>query len=144
MDRDASTGFTLIELMTSIAIVAILSAIAFPSYTDYVRRGRIAEATAALAAHRVSLEQYYQDHRSYGAGSACGVAAPTGAAFSYACETGNSGQAFLVTATGGSARGMAGFIYTVDHSGLRRTTGLPGGWGTAPLDCWVSTKGGAC
>ena len=144
MDRDASTGFTLIELMISIAIIAILSAIAFPSYTDYVRRGRIAEATAALAAQRVSLEQYYQDHRSFGAGSACGVAAPPDAAFRYACETSDGGQAFLVTATGGSAQGMTGFIYTIDHGGLRRTTGLPATWGTAPLDCWVTARGGAC
>ena len=38
-------GFTLIEVMIVVAIVAILSAVALPSYNDYVTRGRIPDAT---------------------------------------------------------------------------------------------------
>ena len=41
-------GFTLIELMIVVAVVAILSSIAYPSYTEYVRRGHRAEARAGL------------------------------------------------------------------------------------------------
>ena len=41
-------GFTLIEVMIVVAIVAILSAIALPSYTEYIRRGNRAEARAGL------------------------------------------------------------------------------------------------
>jgi type IV pilus assembly protein PilE len=144
MDRAPSAGFTLIELLISIGIVAILSAVAFPSYTNHVRRGHLAEAAAALATLRVSLEQYYQDHRRYGAGSGCGVSLPAAREFSYSCETAADGQGFLATATGNRARGMGDFVYTIDHAGMRRTTGLPAGWGTAPRDCWVSGEGGAC
>lgn len=144
MDRDASAGFTLIELLISIAIVAILSALAIPSYADYLKRGRAAEAVARLGTLRVSMEQYYQDNRNYGANDACGVVLPAGVDFSYTCTTSDSAQGFLATATGTSARGMALFVYTIDHSGLRRTTGLPAGWGATPQDCWISSKGGAC
>ena len=48
MKRQAQRGFTLIELMIVVAIVGILSAIAYPSYQEYVRRGHRAEARAGL------------------------------------------------------------------------------------------------
>jgi type IV pilus assembly protein PilE len=139
-----SAGFTLIELLISIAIVAILSALALPSYTDHVRRGHVAEAVAALATLRVSLEQYYQDNRRYGADGGCGVTLPSAREFAYKCQTPADGQGFLASATGDPARGMGSFIYTIDHAGMRRTTGLPESWGTTPRDCWVGAKGGAC
>ena len=144
MDRAPSAGFTLIELLISIAIVAILSAVAFPSYTDHVRRGHAAVAATALTTLRVSLEQHYQDNRRYGADGGCGVTLPAAGEFSYRCETAADGQGFLVVATGDSARGMGDFIYTIDHAGLRRTTGLPPGWGATPRDCWVGSKDGTC
>ena len=50
-------GFTLIELMITVAIVGILGAIAYPSYTEYVRRGHRAEARAGLLQAQQWLER---------------------------------------------------------------------------------------
>ena len=50
-------GFTLIELMITVAIVGILGAIAYPSYTEYVRRGHRAEARAGLLQAQMWLER---------------------------------------------------------------------------------------
>jgi type IV pilus assembly protein PilE len=147
--RQRRAGFTLIEVMITVAIIAILAAVALPSYRDYVMRGRITEATNALSETRARLEQFYQDNRHYGSSAdGCGVAMPAGDAFDFTCSSGagaapwGTNQAYLIVATG--TGGMAGFVYTVDHQGRRRTTGLPAGWGEVPRDCWVTRRGGTC
>src|SRR5882762_5354039 len=71
-------GFTLIELMMAVVIVAILSTLALPSYTRYLQRGDLVEGTQALSQYRVQMEQWYQDNNTYAdaAGAACGVNPP--------------------------------------------------------------------
>ncbi len=143
-----SAGFTLIELMITVAIIGILAAVAIPAYTDYVTRGKIPEATSTLASMRIQLEQYYQDNRDYGSDDAhCGVPNPAAANFVYKCDWGAGGtkQSYTITATGEAGRGMSGFTYTIDQAGNRRTTTVPNAaWGAAPLECWVVRKGGGC
>lgn len=58
-------AFTLIELMIVVAIIGILSSIAYPNYRDYVIRSEDALAKAALAELSVNLEQYYIENNSY-------------------------------------------------------------------------------
>lgn len=58
-------GFTLIELMISLAIVAILVAIAYPAYNDYVIRSRRAEAKRALVTAAQFLERRYSTQNTY-------------------------------------------------------------------------------
>lgn len=140
-------GFTLIEMMITVAIIGILAAIAVPMYSDYVTRGKIPEATSALASMRIRLEQYYQDNRHYGSDDEnCGVPKPSSDNFSYSCNWGAIGtnQGYTIVATGIESRGMKDFEYTIDQAGSRQTTKLPTNWGTYPVSCWVTKKGGGC
>jgi type IV pilus assembly protein PilE len=140
-------GFTLIELMITVAVIAVLAAVAYPSYTDYVRRGRVPEATGALMTARVRLEQYYQDNRNYGSTStACGVSFANTTAFTLSCNCGASGctnQNYVVTATGNASAGMSGYTFTINELNERRTTAFPGATGL-PAACWLTKKGGTC
>jgi type IV pilus assembly protein PilE len=59
------SGFTLIEVLITVAIIGILSAVAYPSYTDYVTQSNRTEAKRELARVANKMEQYYVDHRTY-------------------------------------------------------------------------------
>ena len=133
-------GFTLIEVMIVVAIVAILATLTLPAYGDYVRRAKVPAGLEALAAYSLRMEQYYQDHGSYaGTGTACGVPLPSGIAhFSIACSA-SSATAYTATATGHGT--LEGYAYTVDHTGTRKTSAHPKGRPTG--NCW-SVRGGAC
>ena len=116
-----SRGFTLIELMIAVAIVAILAAVALPSYTEYVRRGRVTEAISTLSGMRVKMEQFFQDNRTYAGACAVNTVAPmpTSANFDYACPTLNATQ-YSITATGKGGSSVDGFQYTIDQANASR------------------------
>ena len=145
MARRRLAGFTLIELMVAVAVVAVLAVIAYPSYVQYVRRGKIVEALGELAATRVKLEQYYQDHRDYGStATACGVSLPSEPSFSFSCNWGSGGtsQSYLMTATGLASGGMSGYVYTIDHNNTQQTVQFAGD--TVNASCWLKKQGESC
>ncbi|MEF9962869.1 MAG: type IV pilin protein [Comamonas sp.] len=134
-------GFTLIEVMIVVAIVAILAAIALPSYSEYIKRGQIVEGITPLADMGAKMEQFYQDNRTYVGACDSRIAAKPGdtARFGYGCSPGAS--TFTVTATGRGA--MDGFIFELNEKGERTTTGAAPGW-TAGSGCWSARKDGSC
>ena len=144
----SARGFTLVELLVVVAIVGIIAAIAVPQYGDYVLRGKIAEASGTLSEHRVKMEQYFQDNRTYVGACAAGTVAPlpTGRYFTYTCPVANlTTTTFLVVATGIAAQGTADFIYTINQANVRATTGTPATWGGATsATCWINKKSGTC
>lgn len=124
-------GFTLIELMVAVAIIAILAAGAMPAYRDYSIRSQLVDATAALSDQRVRMEQYYADNRNYGSTS-CGPSLPLMERFSLSCTLSGGGQGYTITASGLSGTSMAGFSYTIDQANTRVTTGWGSVWGSVP------------
>ena len=148
--RHRSQGFTLIEVMIVVAIIAILAAVAVPSYRDYIRRGQQAEAFNALASFRAKMEQYYQDNRKYGTGSTCASDSTASSwngftatdRFSYACTITDTTaqQAYSITATGSSGA-VNGDAYSIDQNGNRTTTHFKGA--SVSANCWL-TKGSTC
>ncbi|MDB5916230.1 MAG: prepilin-type cleavage/methylation protein [Massilia sp.] len=139
--KRSNRGFTLIEVMITIAIIGIVSAIALPSYRDYVTRGRLAEAFSSLGGVQPSAEQFWSNTRSFVNFDTLSNDFPRNTTnFSYALS-GASASAYTVTATGRGT--VAGFVYTIDQQGNRATTGVPSGW-TANTGCWVDRRSGAC
>lgn len=146
--RQQHHGFTLIEVMIVVAIVAILAAVALPSYQDHVRRGTLPDAFTALSDYKVKMEQYFQDHRAYGAAACADTDSPSwndfkpkggSGNFTFTCTLASSSQ-FTLTATG--AKGAAvGHVYTIDQDGARATTQFKGSGSTAA--CWLM-RGDEC
>jgi prepilin-type N-terminal cleavage/methylation domain-containing protein len=72
-------GFTLIELMIVIAIVAILVALAVPAYKDYTVRTKVAECINGAAVPKLSISEFYESETAWPADeNEAGTASPAG------------------------------------------------------------------
>lgn len=142
-----SRGFTLIEVMIVVAIIAILAAVAVPSYRDYILRGRLTEATNGLAAMRAEMERHFQDNRTYVTVGAfvtpCERAdgQRTFGDFVVSCSVGPAAASYTLLATGSGM--TADFRFTTNQNDVRSTTTTVTGWTSAGA-CWVVRKGQVC
>jgi type IV pilus assembly protein PilE len=143
-----SQGVTLIELMITVAIVAIIAAIAIPSYSSYVLRSHRVEAKSALLNLAAMEERLYSTQNLYSLiPSQLGY---TGGAFpvvvgngyyqvnvtNVAAATTTTPATYTVTATpvagGMQVSDAACTSFTVDQTGTQSATGSA----TATVDCW--------
>ncbi|KAB2894490.1 MAG: prepilin-type N-terminal cleavage/methylation domain-containing protein [Burkholderiaceae bacterium] len=147
--RGKAGGFTLIEAMIVVAIVAILAAVALPSYQRYVTRAKLPEAFSLLSGMGLSAQQYFQDNRTYagtGGVNGCppGVGLVNGSSkhFSFTCSN-VTATTITMTATG-TATDLNGIVFTLNQGHQRATTSVPTGWRGNGGACWVRSQSGDC
>lgn len=126
-------GFTLIEMMITVAIVAILAAIALPAYQNYVKRSHAQAAGADLVALSLALENTYQRTLQYptaasGTSATSYVASGTttqpwapsqSAFFGYTVSVASSSYTLTATGTGVNAT----CVLTLDNTNTRTISG---------------------
>lgn len=130
-----------------VAIIGILTAIALPSYRDYILRGKLVDATNLLSANRANMERYFQDNRSYmsvtvGSNTFNPPCSGTQGLFTLGCAS-TSTLGYVLSAQGSGA--AAAFTYTVNQQDVRSTTIGPGGpWPAGVYACYITQKGQVC
>ena len=135
--RRRAAGFTLVELMIAVAVVAILTSIALPSYALYVKKSRRGETESALMDIAQREQQYLLDARAYAPDTATlGTTVPVDVSAYYTvqiCRTpvlpcnppGGTPPTFAVIATpiAGTAQ-AADYTLTLDNTGAKGPAGV--------------------
>lgn len=138
MVRSRASGFTLIEVMVVLAIVAILAAIVTPTYKEHIAKGRRGEAMSSLMEGAQALERYYSANGSYLKGANLATVFPTnvpatGTAYYNIAATLEAANTFTLRATrvGVMANDECG-DFEITQSGARQLNGNT----KAMEQCW--------
>ena len=107
--KSMQKGFTLIELMIVVAIIAILAAIAIPAYQDYIVRSQVSEAMTLASGPETAVAEYYQNKGTPPAdNAAAGVASAASIGGNYVASV-TVGSTGVITAKMGTGTAVNGF-----------------------------------
>ena len=130
-------GFTLIELMIVIVVLAVLVGIAVPSYRQYILRTHRVEAKSALLNLMANQEKFYLQNNTYAGDALLDDAPPAGLGLSATTENGwytlaitaadATGFSATATAAGDQAVDTHCATFTIDQAGVKTATNA---------DCW--------
>lgn len=139
--------------MIATAIVAILAAVAMPSYQNYARRGQLADAFTTLSDMRVKMEQWYQDNKYYGTASNSTTCPQlpgystgfpvTSRYFEFRCSNVGAAaplQVYQLQAIGTGGL-TTGYDYTLNQQGTKGTAKFAGTT-MSGVACWLSKASG--
>lgn len=140
----SSRGFTLIELMIAVAIIAIIAAVAFPSYQESVQKTRRADAKAALEAAAAMQERHFTENNTYSEsvndlGGTGGVLQSSERFYNITVVGGCKSGAYVgcfdltATATGVQLKDTDCKTFTLDETGTRAAKNSGG---TINSNCW--------
>lgn len=129
LNSNANRGFTLIELMIVVAVIAVLAAISYPSYRDHVIKTRRAAAAACMMEAAQFMERYYTTNMTYSGATmpTLGCLADTSRFYTIGLSAAATATAFTMRAVPTSTQNdsKCGTI-SIDQKGTKAKTGTAG------------------
>jgi type IV pilus assembly protein PilE len=147
MNSQATRGFTLTEVLTALVVIAVLAAIAVPTWRTHLLRVRRAEARDALTALQAAQDRYFGQHARYATGAQLSARAPDGlelppttahGLYAITLETYADGLGYLATARTVANAGQQAddrcASFSIDH--VAQMSAVDSAGVDRSADCW--------